>query len=150
MMSSCNQGKTKKMCLSFPFWITINFLADSCYNYSTLSDADRKRTFVTPLHGKVLCDKLLLKRWYRFEGDAGTRMPTTPVDDNHCNTVRSGWLNGTQPTIGDGEVIRTVCFTRGYNKCSYLKEIKVKNCGSYFIYKLGQLSICDSRYCGTD
>ena len=150
MMSSCNQGKTKKMWLSFPFWITINFLADSCYNYSTLSDADRKRTFVTPLHGKVLCDKLLLKRWYRFEGDAGTRMPTTPVDDNHCNTVRSGWLNGAQPTIGDGEVIRTVCFTRGDSKCSYSKRIKVKNCGSYFIYKLGPLSICHSRYCGTD
>ena len=115
MMSSCDQGQTKKMWLSFPFWITINFLADSCYNYSTLSDADRKRTFVTPLHGKVLCDKLLLERWYRFEGDAGTRMPTTPVDDYHCNTVRSGWLNGAQPTIGDGEVIRTV----GWNSCYF-------------------------------
>ena len=63
-------------------------------------------------------------------------MPTTSVDDYHCNTVFSGWLNGAEPTVGDGEVFRTVCFTRGADTCKHSITTVMKNCGSYFIYKL--------------
>ena len=44
-------------------------------------------------------------------GDAGTKMPTKRVDAYHCGTVWSGWLDGAHPTLKDGEVHRTVCFS---------------------------------------
>ena len=150
-MNSRNQGKIKKKKKkSFPFWIAIYFPADDCYHYSTLSDADRKSSYETPQSSDGVCDNLLLEGWYRFEGAAGTKMPTTPVDDFHCNTVFSGWLNGAEPTVADGEVIRAVCYTRSSNTCSHSNKILMKNCGSFFIYKLVPTPICNSRYCSTD
>ena len=138
------------MIIIFFFLIIINFPADRCFNYSTISDADRKSTFDTSEFSEGVCDHLLLEGWYRFEGAAGTKMPTAEVDGYHCNTAYPGWLNGAEPTVGDGEVSRRICFTRSTNVCKYTNEIKVKNCGSYFIYKLVPVPGCNSRYCGTD
>ena len=140
----------KKMRLSFLFWITINFPADGCFNYSTLSDADRKSTYDTPPLSEGVCDNSLLERWYRFEGAAGTKMPTKAVDGYHCNTAFPGWLKDAEPTVVEGEVSRKVCFTRRSNTCSHSKQIMMKNCGSYFIYKLVPTPTCKSRYCSTD
>ena len=142
--------KFKKMWLAFTFWITIYFPADGCYNYSTLSDADRKNTYDTPPNSEGVCDSSLPEGWYRFKGDAGKKIPTTPVDGYHCNTAYPGWLRGDEPTVGDGEVSRTVCFTRGGNTCKNSVAITMKNCGSYFIYKLVPPPACSYRYCGTD
>ena len=136
------------MWLSFLFLITINFPADGCFNFSTLSNANRKRSYVTL--NSPLCDRFLPERWYRFVGAAGTKIPTTPVERYHCNAVFSGWMNGAQPTIEDGEVVRTVCFTSKPGECKFTNKIKVKNCGSYFIYRLVPVTTCKSRYCGTD
>ena len=75
-------------------------------------------------------------------------MPTTRVPRQRCGTVNSGWLNGAHPTVEDGEVRRSVCFSDGHAGCKHPKYISVKNCGSYFIYKLVPPT-CYSRYCGT-
>ena len=47
----------------------------------------------------------------RLMGDAGTKMPTKRVDAYHCSTIWSGWLDGTHPTMEDGEVYRKICFS---------------------------------------
>ena len=146
----CNQVQIKIMWLSFSFWIAINFLADGCYNYSILNDSDRKNTFNTPTNGEVLCDNLLPEGWYRFVGAAGTKMPTTRVPAYRCGTNWSGWLDGAHPTVEDGKVKRTVCFSDRPSGCKYSIEIYVKNCGSYFIYNMLPPPSCNSRYCGTD
>ena len=78
MMSSSNWSQIKTMWLSFPFWIAINFPADVCYNYSILNDSNRKSSYPTNV-GDELCDNLLPEGWYRFEGAAGTKMPTTHI-----------------------------------------------------------------------
>ena len=65
--------KLKRMWLAFTFWITIYFPADGCYNYSTLSDADRKNTYDTPPNSEGVCDSSLPEGWYRFKGDAGKK-----------------------------------------------------------------------------
>ena len=140
----------KKMWLSFLFWITINFPADGCFNYSTLSDADRKSTYDTPPSSEGVCDNSLLERWYRFEAAAGTKMPTKVVDDYHRNTAFPGWLKDAEPTVVEGEVNRKVRFTRRSDTCSHFKQIMMKNCGFYFIYKLVPTPTCNSRYCSTD
>ena len=137
------------MWLSFPFWIAINFPADGCYNYSILNDGNRKRSYDTPL-GRELCDNKLSKGWYRFKGAAGSKMPTTRVPAYKCGTDWSGWLDGTHPTVEDGEVPRTVCFSDRDSGCKGTTTIFVKNCGSYHIYYLHTASSCNRRYCGTN
>ena len=129
--------------------LLLNFLADPCYNYRNLSEANRKSSYSTP-HGSELCDNSLPEGWYRFVGAAGTKMPTTRVPAYRCGTVWSGWLAGSHPTMEDGEVSRTVCFSNRPTGCKYSIEISVKNCGSFFIYKLAQPPGCSSRYCSTD
>ena len=122
---------------------------DPCYNYRNLSEANRKSSYVTP-DGSELCDNPLPMGWYRFAGDAGTKMPTTRVPAFRCGTNWSGWLDDAHPTVEDGEVSKKVCFSDRPTGCKYDIHISVKNCGSLFIYKLIEPPGCVSRYCSTD
>ena len=127
-----------------------HLLADPCYNYQILSDANRKSSYFTPEYGPYLCDNLLPEGWYRFVGAAGTRMPTTRVPAYRCGTDWSGWLDGAHPTVEDGYVLRKVCFSDRSAGCKYSITIIVKNSGSNFIYKHEHPPGCLSRYCSTD
>ena len=129
-------------------YLLFHFVADPCYHYKNLSDANREKSYVTP-YGSVLCDSKLSEGWYRFVGASGTKMPTTRVPAHRCGTEWSGWLDGAHPRVEDGVVRRTVCFSDRSTGCKYIKATIVKNCGSYFIYKL-QKPPCNSRYCSTD
>ena len=126
-----------------------HLLADPCYNYQNLSDANRKSNYVAHEY-QEMCDSDLLEGWYRFVAAAGTKMPTTRVPRFRCGTNWPGWLDGAHPTVKDGKVRRKVCFNDRSNGCRYFADIFVKNCGSYFIYKLSPSPGCPSRYCGTD
>ena len=128
--------------------LLFNFLADPCYNYRNLSEANRKSSYVTP-YGSGLCDNSLPEGWYRFVGAAGTKMPTTRVPAFRCSTVWSGWLDGAHPAVEDGEVSRKVCFSFRSIGCKTSEIILVKNCGSFYIYKFTKPD-CSSRYCSTD
>ena len=128
---------------------SFHLVADPCYHYKNLTDANRKISYKTS-EGLWLCDNKLPEGWYRFVGAAGTKMPTTRVPAYRCGTDWSGWLDGSHPTVEDGEVPRTVCFSDRKTGCKYTASISVKNCGSYFIYKQQQVPGCNSRYCGTD
>ena len=128
--------------------LPFHFAADPCYHYKNLSDADRKLSYKTPV-GEELCDSELPEGWYRFVGAAGTRMPTVRVKAYHCGTDWSGWLNGAHPTEGDDKVSRKVCFSDRNSGCKDTITILVKNCISYFIYKLHPPE-CNFRYCGAD
>ena len=132
-----------------PFIIIISLLADPCYHYKNLSDRERKMSYKTP-EGSEKCDSQLPEGWYRFVGAAGTKMPTTRVEAFRCGTKYSGWLDGTDPTVEDGEVRRKVCFHDRSDSCKFFNDISVKNCESYFIYKFSKPHSCDSRYCATD
>ena len=115
-------------------------------SYTSLTDGRRKTTYVTTT---VYCDDSLLG-WYRFEGDAGTRMPTTCPPVNRCGTSATGWLNGTHPTVAEGNVTREVCFSWTGNCCWQSTNIQVRNCGSYFVYNINGLPRCNMAYCGID
>ena len=150
--SSLNEASRKFL----PFILQLFFLnfyltfpADPCYYHQSLSDANRKSSYVTPQYQEV-CDDQLLAGWYRFVGAAGTKMPTTRVPAYRCGTDWSGWLNGAHPTVKDGEVKRMVCFNDRFPGCERSAYIFVKNCGSYFIYKLQRPPGCPLRYCSTD
>ena len=128
--------------------MSFDFSVDPCYEYKNLSDFKRKSSYHTPLYD-ASCDKRL-DGWYRFVGAAGTKMPTTKVEPFRCGAANSGWLRGTHPTVEDGEVLKEVYFSANNEDKSFPFQISVKNCSSYYVYKLHELKRCNSRYCGTD
>ena len=154
LLHNCWEIILKEKVLSLIFQsflqLSLHFEADPCYHYHILSNADRKSSYPTPHRGPVICDRSFLEGWYRFVGAAGTKMPTTRVPAYRCGTDWSGWLDGAHPTVEDGVVNRKVCFTDRTSVCKVTKTTSVKNCGSYFIYKLQPPPICDSRYCSAD
>ena len=120
---------------------SFHFAADPCYHYENLSEANRKIDYFTP-PGSELCDYKLPEGWYRFVGAAGTKMPTTRVPLFRCGTKWSGWLDGAHPTVEGDEVGRKVCFSDRSTGCEYSNSILLKNCGSYFIYRLREPLRC--------
>jgi len=78
-------------------------------------------------------------------------MSTTCLYGNKCGTNYPGWLKANHPTVAEGEIEGQVCFKK-YDDCDRFCpfKIKVKNCTSYYIYKLRRTEGCPERYCGTD
>jgi hypothetical protein len=145
----------------FPVYLNLFFLywtfADrqECGSYTLLDNQDRNIKYRS---GKdsLLCDDAFSTGWYRFGGDAGTQLSTTCVPRIHdtnnlkCRTHVVSWLNGAHPSVGDGKVTRTVCFSWNSNCCWRQRDIEVINCGFFYIYKFGPTPGCSLRYCGTD
>ena len=125
------------------------FPISECQNYGSLNSGDRKITYTTRGYN---CDSGIGPGWFRFEGSAGTRMPTSCPPEYRCNTYATGWLNGGHPTVADGQVSRTVCFHWNGKCCDWSTNIKVRNCGSYYVYYLSGTpgGSCSLRYCGTN
>ena len=128
---------------------------DGCTNYAVLSEADRAQGNTQPSYDRN--DWGLVTGWYRFQGAAGDRMADKCVLMYRCGTRYPAWLNGTHPTVAEGVVTRTVCFSRWGSCCYPSKIIKMKNCNGYYVYELHRtISLFPfnhdyhwlSRYCG--
>ena len=87
--------------------------------------------------------------WYRMVGPAGTMLSEIATQAYHCNAGETGWLNGVHPTMEDGTVTRSVCFTKNEDTCRYQTEIQVRNCGFFFVYFLPDVNLCSLRYCSS-
>ena len=66
-----------------------------CQNYGSLNNANRRITSGR----RNYCDRGIGPGWFRFEGSAGTRMPTSCPPVQRCNTDATGWLNGGHRTV---------------------------------------------------
>ena len=130
------------------YLFNIFFLVNVCRNYQTLSDAERKYDYLTVI---AKCD-ISLNGWYRFQGAAGTQMATTCPPRNRCDAAFPGWLSDAHPTVADGIVTRRVCFHTWRDCCMVFstRYIQVKNCSSYYVYRLRPVPGCPARYCGSD
>ena len=79
---------------------------------------------------------------------AGTKIPEEVVPRYKCGTNVPGWMNGQHPTAFGEEFERKICFTYDSNtSCLWSRNIKVTNCGAYYVYKLPSTGRCDRRYC---
>ncbi|MFT5454205.1 MAG: hypothetical protein ACI9K2_000681 [Myxococcota bacterium] len=121
-----------------------------CSAYTVLSDGLRHVDAVGP----VYCDRdiISLENWFRFEGDAGTRMPEWAVDTYQCSTHAPGWLDGVHP-VGLGETADVhTCFHWSGNICLWETTVQVTFCGGYddfYVYYLPTLPFgCNGVYCG--
>ena len=121
-------------------------LADICQLHTVLHDGDRAVSH-RKNHGK--CDSDLITGWYRFLNISGITMPTKCPQVDTCGTRYPGWLRGDHPSMDEREVLRTVCFRKNLNDCCHKpKNIRVKNCSSFYVYQLVRTS-CPFRYCFT-
>ena len=121
-------------------------VAYECHHYSLLTDVDRNIKYGT-LHGK--CDNNLADGWYRLAGAAGTEMPNSCQGPDRCDARYPGWLYGVHPKPRDGCVERHVCFGNALNGCCLARmKVLVRNCGGYYVYKLGPVPGCNFRFCG--
>ena len=123
---------------------------DGCNNYTVLSEGDRAQGHIVINGSNYRCDRDdLVPGWYRFQGAAGDRIADKCVPENHCGSRRSGWLSGAHPTIAEGMVTREVCFSSSYHCCDWYQNIRIRNCGAYFVYELPRPYLsCPARYCG--
>uniref|UniRef100_UPI00398E7F10 uncharacterized protein n=1 Tax=Pristiophorus japonicus TaxID=55135 RepID=UPI00398E7F10 len=122
-------------------------LTDPCVDHTILDQPWRSTDCgETGCIANTQCDQDLDHGWYRFKSSGGWKIPETAVPDYHCSTRAPGWLKGTHPTVGQGEVTGTVCFTWFGSPCYYTREIKIKNCTSYSVYKLNPTH-CYAAYC---
>jgi len=128
------------------------FKDGACQNYKVLNEADRAQGNARPSHS-MRSDDNLVTGWYRFQGAAGDRMPDKCVLPWRCGTTHPGWLKGKHPTAADGKVTRKICFTGRQFCCRWSLNIKVKNCGGYYVYRLmntarAQFKKRKLSYCG--
>ncbi|XP_028518396.1 uncharacterized protein LOC114576278 [Exaiptasia diaphana] len=95
------------------------------------------------------CDVSKPQGWYRFTGQSGTRMTTACVKKHHCGTQYPGWLRGDHPSIQDGNVTRTVCFTKDGNCCYWSVNVTIRNCSGFYVYGISEVpDQCPFRFCG--
>ena len=128
------------------------FAADytfECSYYVWLNETNRNENYTGSYN---LCDWRQISKllWYRFGGQAGTKIASSCVPYGHCGGSSTVWMLGSHPTVDDGKVNRTVCYRDDYgNCCSQQSTIKVLNCGNYFVYNFREEPGCNYRYCGS-
>ena len=74
-------------------------------------------------------------------------LPEQPVENYHCGTTVTGWLNGLHPVAVGQTVDRIVCFNADMDECYLQTKIQVRNCGNYYLYNLKDTPGCYLRYC---
>ena len=128
-----------------------------CIDYKILNRAERNHQFQTPSgtwwsDSSTGCSGKKSPQWhgddwYRFLSPAGTRIAEEAPGTYYCGTAYSGWMQGSHPTSLGETVTRTVCFQYGSNTCYMSTEIKVRNCGQFFLYRLVDTPTCNLGYC---
>ena len=121
-------------------------VAYECQHYKLLTEANRNQNY-----GRFLgsCDEKLAEGWYRFASGAGMQMATKCLPMNRCDSRLPGWFWGRLPHKKEGCITGNVCFgTHRGGCCQRKRKILVRNCGKFYVYKLGPSPLCPSRYCG--
>ena len=87
--------------------------------------------------------------WYRVVGPAGTKLADTPTQGNYyCGTAGGYYVQGNHPTKIGETVSTKACYKASSgNPCLNPQDIKIRNCGKYFIYYLPETSNCWTGYC---
>ncbi|XP_059815951.1 uncharacterized protein LOC132387594 [Hypanus sabinus] len=128
-------------------YCTDSTLRDPCVNHTILDQPWRSTDCSLEECSVYMNDETQTEGWYRFKSSGGWRIPETVVPTYKCSGTSSGWLNGSHPSVGEGEVHRTVCFSWEQSNCETKRTIKIKNCGAFFVYWLKPTLCCGKVYC---
>ncbi|XP_048580960.1 uncharacterized protein LOC116606501 isoform X5 [Nematostella vectensis] len=119
-----------------------------CRRYTVFNSFDR--AVANTAQNSLRCDQRDLpgNLWYRFLGAAGNAMPTSCVPVKRCGTHAPGWMVGSHPSLRYSLVTRKVCYHWSGSCCRWSNNIKVRNCGGFYVYQLPKTPVCMLRYCG--
>lgn len=125
------------------------FSVDPCTQNSVIDEKYRSVDYFVKdkNYEHLLCDRTLAKGWYKFAG--GKEMHHSCLAAYHCGTHIPLWLVGSKPSVADGIVSRKVCGTDGKHVdcCQYTDTIRMKNCGTFYVYELKPTRGCSYAYC---
>lgn len=110
---------------------------NECLHYTILKSSDRASTFKLPTGVSPSCDKDLPLKWYRFMLPAGTKIASTCIPSQRCNTVVTGWMKTPHPKSTDGIDSGEICFRWQSNCCNWSQKIYVRNCGRVTFFNSG-------------
>lgn len=155
-ISSCSRGALTGSLhftpFSFSFSTFYSFVpfldAPECRNFSVLSEPNRHYSYGIGWKS----DSFLKKGWYRFQSPLYTRMIDNCIAIRNCSTIRTGWLNGTLPSIENGIVEGEVCFSTWFHCCFERVQIRVRKCAeAFYVYELPPSpNTRPSRYCARE
>ena len=57
-------------------------------------------------------------------------------------------MQGDHPSVAEGRVVRKICFHHNEGCCTWSIDIRVRNCGRFFVYELPKPPMCFLRFCG--
>ncbi|XP_076438343.1 von Willebrand factor D and EGF domain-containing protein-like [Babylonia areolata] len=119
--------------------------------YKVLNESWRSITNnVGKQHSGYKCDSSLEDGWYRFFLDGENAViPTTCVQDHHCNTHAPQWVDlqgQSLPSPGEQVDVRA-CANWDNDCCNWESPITVRNCGRFYVYRLQPRSTCKLAYC---
>ncbi|XP_058958507.2 uncharacterized protein [Pocillopora verrucosa] len=123
-----------------------------CTEYKELMDGTRSAFHAIQNQVSAQNDNSINERtWYRFvDQTTGSPMqlPDSCTEPWACGTQASGWLRGSHPSMEEGVVQRTVCFSWSSTCCFAEVKVQVRNCYGYHVYKLQPTSfVVKARYC---
>lgn len=135
-----------------PLTVENRSYAVECNQYSELGDNSRVWDRITDVKSDAM------EGWYRFSKEAGTELASgCTVTSSHlisrmaqpCGAAYRGYMPDRHPSLADGRVSRRVCFSSATScQCEFFTNIGVRNCGSFYVYRLQPPPIPNSRYCG--
>ena len=136
--------------------LTLTFGQDCSKNECCLEGGykeinDPRRSIKSELEAgqSSICDRALAWDWYRFTSYVGGKIPNLRVDEFRCGTVHPIWMKDPHLSSNQGVVDREVCVNFfGLSEGCFTKlNIKVRNCGEYYVYYLGPTYSCSLAYC---
>ena len=89
-------------------------------------------------------------KWYKITGNAGNALRVNTPPRKRCGGEVQGYLNESHPAPRDGVVNLQLCIQNPSDLCYRQKQIRVVNCGSFYLYQLQRLrNNCNLtwRYC---
>lgn len=118
-------------------------------NYTEIDEPRRSNRSIWEVGQVALCDRDLPWGWYRFTSFVGGQMPTSVVSPKRCGTSAPIWINGVHPSEQDGAVDQKACINFfGINGgCADSFYIKIRNCGTFYVYYLRPTYSCAIAYC---
>jgi hypothetical protein len=126
--------------------VTATTLPSQCSQYTLITDGTRNANYA----GGIACDNngsFASAEWYAFSGAAGTRLASSVVPINRCDTDATGWYTGVYPSAAGNTTSGTVCYNWSGNTCNWSNSISVTNCNGYYVFYLSSSPVCDLRYC---
>ncbi|XP_076118239.1 uncharacterized protein LOC143085644 isoform X2 [Mytilus galloprovincialis] len=155
MENNASSITSKFILFLFAGHITIS-TSNQCTDYVLLDGPEEEaRSPLLGISGSAISDDRLATGWYRSNLTAGTDMTKNCPLLMRCGTMYPIWLNGTIPTVSEGEVVRSVCKLSISGSCcdsSYNSlTIKIKNCGDFRVYYLDTSGVpASSAFCFGD